>query len=39
MTGARKLLRISFMPLIDAAALVVAVDGGFSRPTKVSISS
>ena len=30
MTGATRRLRIGFLPLVDAATLVVAVDGGFA---------
>ncbi len=37
MTGARKRLRIGFMPLVDAAALVVAVDGGFAADEGLDI--
>ena len=29
MTGARNKLRIGFIPLVDAATLVIAVDKGF----------
>ena len=31
MTGAHNRLRIGFIPLVDAATLVVAVDKGFAR--------
>lgn len=37
MTGTRKRLRIGFMPLVDAAALVVAVDGGFAADEGLDI--
>ena len=36
MTGARK-LRIGFMPLVDAAALIVAVDKGFAKAEGLEI--
>lgn len=36
MTGGRK-LRIGFMPLVDAAALIVAVDKGFAEAEGLEI--
>jgi ABC-type nitrate/sulfonate/bicarbonate transport system substrate-binding protein len=37
MTGPRKLLRIGFIPLVDAAALIVAADMGFAAAEGLEI--